>query len=185
MMSEEALNDVRRVLQEPMTDGGQEMPDWDSFGSRVVYEMEGWVHEDIDEENFTRATEASLTTEANLEFDEMLFANIINLDSWLRPEWRERMANEIDIGDRSFTPNWDGVTVRLDLRSDEVVKAAEQRAGEDATEPVYVLANWVYLAEKRDHIPFAGTLRAALERVEKRDDQPNDANTEEYGGGRL
>jgi hypothetical protein len=161
------------------------MTDWSDFGSRVVYEMEGWIHKDINNDTFTRATEAQVTTEADLKFDEVFEANIINLDSWLRESWTERMAREIDLGGgRTFTPDWDEVTVRLDLRSDEVVKAAEQRAGEDATEAAYVLGNWVYLAEKRDHIPSAMTLRTAFERVNERRDQPDDATTEEYGGGR-
>lgn len=161
------------------------MTDFEDFGSRVTYEMEGWVHEDIDTDNFTRATESQLTTEADLKFDELLFANIINLDSWLHVTWKERMAREIEIHpNRTFVPNWDEVTVRLDLYNDEVIEAAEKRAAEDHTEAAYVLGGWVHLAEKRDHIPSAYDLQSAYERVAEREDQPDDSTTEEHHGGR-
>jgi len=161
------------------------MTDFDNFDSRIMYEMEGWIQEGIDTDQFTRATEATVTTETNLKYDELLRANIINLDAFLHETWSERITNQIDLGDgKTFIGNFKETTLRLDLRSDEVVKAAEARAAEDNSKAAYVLGNWVYLAKKADHIPSAFTIETAFERVSQRPDQPDDATTEEYGGGK-
>lgn len=159
------------------------MKDFRYFDSRVIYEMEGWVFEDLDTDQFTRATEARTVTETDLKFDEELLSNIINLDSWLHDSWAERMASEFDIGNgRTFEPDWNEVTVRLDLFRDEIIEGAEKRAAEDHTETAYVLAQWVYLAEKREHIPSCTELKMAYEEVAKRDDQPDDSTTDNYEG---
>lgn len=159
------------------------MSDFSDFDSRICYEMEGWVFEDIDTDQFTRATEAQAVSEMDLKFDEQLFANIINLDGWLHDHWAERMAHEFDIGDgRTFEPDWKEVTVRLDLFRDEVIEAAEKRAAEDHTEAAYVLGSWVYLAEEASHIPMCTELKMAYKEIAKREGQPDDSTTENYEG---
>jgi len=160
------------------------MTDFDNFDSRIVYEMKGWMQEEVDTDQFTRATEATVTTKTDLKYDEMLRANIINLDAFLHETWSERITSRIDLGDgKTFVVDFEETTLRLDLRSDEVVKAAEARAAEDNSKVAYTLANWVYLASIADHIPSAYTLEVAYGRISQRDDQPDDATTEEYGRG--
>jgi len=161
------------------------MTDFDTFGSRIVYDMNGWIQTDIDTDQFTRATEASVTTEADLRYDEMLYANIINLDAFLHETWQAQITGEIDLGNEQvFLVDFDETTLRLDLRSNELIEGAEARAGEDCTEAAYVLGNWAYLANKADHIASSFSIECAFERVAERSDQPDDATMEEYGGGR-
>jgi hypothetical protein len=159
------------------------MTNYKTYDSRVIYEMEGHLRTNLNTDNFTRATEASVTNEADLKYDELLHANIINLDSWLMPSWAERLSEKIELENGVFYPDFNNTTVRLDLRSNELVEAAQQRADEDCTEAAYILGSWVYLAEKRDHIPSAYTIQTAFERVSGWPNQPDDATTEEYRGG--
>jgi len=148
--------------------------------------MEGWMQEEIDTDQFTRATEATVKTRANLVYDEVLRANIINLDGFLHGTWSERITNEIDLGNRkTFVIDFREVTANLDLRTDELVKAAESRAAEDNSKAAYVLGNWVYIARKADHIPSALAIETAFERVSQQPDQPDDATNEELGGGKY
>jgi len=190
MLSQETAEAAKdNLAPQVMADGGIDTStDWDTFTSRVVYEMEGSLVEQPDPESINRrATEARLMADTTLEYDEVLKANIINLDSWLRDDWAERRPGEMEIdGARVFVPDYrNGVEVRLDLFLDEVVEAAEQRANEDATHPAYVLGSWSHLADEADHIKSGhGTIRKAFERVTERDDAPKDATDEEYGGGR-
>jgi len=188
MLSDDAAEAAKDALgPRVMADGGSTRK-WDTFESRVVYEMQGTMVEHPDPKTIERrAAEASLHSAATLEYDEMLKANIINLDSWLMPTWAERMPREIELdNDRTFAPKWrEGVEVSLDVFKGEVIEAAEQRAGEDATHPAYVLGSWAYLAAEADHLKSGQrTIEKAFEEVCERPDAPDDATTDEFGGGR-
>lgn len=161
------------------------MTDFDEFESRAVYTLEGWVSEDVDENEFTKATQASITTEATLEYDEMLRASIVNLDAWLNPNWKERFTNEFKISDeKTFIPDSNETSLTLDIRGKELIEGAKARAAEDNTEAAYVLGGWAYQAKKADHISSTIVFEGAFERVSNQSDQPDDATMESYDGGR-
>jgi hypothetical protein len=194
MMSEETLNEVRRVLQEPMTDGGQESPDWESFSAGIQYEVDVTVIEDVSVSGLPKHTDGSnVALRSNikdrLSWTEDLESNIINLDGYLHDHWSEGSSREWETEDgRTLVPDWDRVELSLQIPLDELLKAAKQRASEDSSHFAYVMGNWAYLAEKADHVSdtsaraLRGQFREVMESPEY--ETPDDATCEEhYGGG--
>jgi hypothetical protein len=195
------LNKARRQMQEPMTDGGMEMPeylteedpDWNSFTAHVAYSIPGTVVESIEDDDLPRSRgqfgDLRDAAKKEMKFSEPLNANIINLESWLRDDWLEMMgmSEEMDIGGkRTFLANLQEAEIHIELQTSEIVKAARQRGKEDARHFLYVIGSWTYLAEKHDHVSdmTASRLRGAFEESKKAAiSPPTDATCDEYRGG--
>lgn len=192
---------ARRQMQEPMTDGGMEMPEylttekpeWGDFSAHVAYTIPGKVVESIDDSDLPRSRgqfgDLRDSSEKEMKFNEPLNANIINLESWLRDDWLEMMgmSEEIDIGNgRTFLADLRAAEIHIELNTSEIVMAARQRGKEDSRHFLYVIGSWTYLAEKHDHVSSmtARSLRLAFERAKKNAvSAPDDATCEEYRGG--
>ena len=204
MISEENLRKAREVLQndEIVTDGGmpyymtEEPDDWSNFTSEVHVEVMGSILEKVEDGSVTGRRDAKEVTIQDsamrlMEWREPLEANIINLEAWLHDHWLETVAikEEMELEDgRIFLPDLYTAEVDIELDRGELIHAARQRAGEDSTHFLYVLGNWTYLAEKNDHVSSGtydtlwNTFRLGREKCLN---PPEDATTEEFGGGRI
>lgn len=169
----------------------QDSFDWASFEAFVSISITGRVIESLDDEKFDIHGAKGVTLErgvqSSLEWEEMLHANIIQIDGFLHDTYNERFPREFDLGDgRRFIPQWDHVTLSFGVPRDELKKAARERGKEDAIHHCYVLGNWAYLARNADHVDRSSTkmfVTAFEESLGEDPTAPEDATYEEYGGG--
>lgn len=204
MISEENLEKARDVLNDEqiVTDGGmptymtEDPDDWSDGISDVHVEVMGSILEKVEDGSVTGRRDAKELTIQDaamrqMEWRESLGANIINLEAWLHDHWLETVAikEEMELEDgRIFLPDFRTAEVRMSIDRGKLIQAARQRAKEDSTHFLYILGNWTYLAEKNDHVS-SGTYDTLWNTFrlgrEKCFNPPEDATTEEFGGGRI
>lgn len=146
---------------------------------------ERFENRDIESTSFSDVKMEGMVKEI-LTLTQHLGLSLINADAFLSPNWAENQPRSIDLGSgRMFYPDYSTAQVTFDVSVESLRKAAQVRAAEDATETLYVLGNWTYLAKEESHIEES-TLRviqrAFVEEMQEADDPPDDATTEEFGG---
>lgn len=165
------------------------MTDWEGSEARAIYEVEGRIElatEDPESIGFNQDTTNVSFCGSELEQVEELGANIVNIDGWFNPVKFYEAPQILDMGDGAkFIPDYGTVELRFDVPRGELIDAAKQRAAEDETHIAYVLGDWAYRAENCGHVesskPFSRAFGWAKLNIE---DWPEDATTEEAGGGR-
>jgi hypothetical protein len=168
--------------------------DWSNYGSRVTYEIPGTMAWDVEDDDLPRSRGEGGTINSDeevvMDFTEKLDASIINIEAWLHDHWLEtiELGEYHEVGEgRVFLADLREAEVSIDFHDVEIVKAARQRAMEDSTHFLYVLGNWTYLAEKNDHVKdrTGQRLHRIFEKAKQNSpNPPNDANCDEFGGGR-
>lgn len=157
---------------------------FNDFSGRIAYKIKGTVvsEKEVEDDSIEAM---QLLEEAWVDFEEVLGANMVNLDAYFSEDWAEHIHVNFDFEDRTFSPDWNSAEAGLHIPKEELIQAAEQRAEEDNTELGYVLGDWSYRAEKADHIRYDGVLVDTFAEVQARNDQPDDASDRIYGGGRY
>lgn len=173
-----------------------ESSDFEDFDARIAYEVPGVMSYEVDDEDLLLPREKGdngvINTDngATMEFTEELGASIINVEAWLHDHFLETIelddVSEIGEG-RFFHADLRNTELTVEFHRYEIVKAARQRAREDRSHFLYVLGNWAYLAEKNDHVTTKTARR--FERFFEHAKQnsinpPEDATTDEFGGGK-
>lgn len=140
--------------------GDELVPQYERWNGYLYVKMEGVLIEHTPKGTLRN-------DDFTFEKDRDIGASLINIDAYLRSTWAENFPREYQLDeDRSFTPDYgERVELTIDASVKEIHLAAVQRASEDNDHPLHVLGNWVYLAERGDHLnPTVGsTFRAAFE----------------------
>lgn len=156
----------------------------------MVYDLYGLIDEDVrvvDED----VSHERLTSPVkhNLELSKMIGLDGVNLETWFRGSWKGmHIGPSFDLEDGRSFRMMDNPEPQIDLIGMDVrylIRCARTRAAEDGIpHGGYVLASWVYLASRADHVRNDSRLRVALDAYKDADPNfPQDVSRERSDGG--
>lgn len=129
--------------------------DWKSTDSNIVIRVRATKKEPLP----GGRDELYFVTEGDMEHHIHLGASLLNVDYYLQPpadlfyDFNSEFRGATD--DAVFYTGFSDYEFAYNLYEDELRRAAHQRAQEDSTHAVNVLAEWLWLAGGADHVSRA------------------------------
>lgn len=96
--------------------------------------------------------DAKLINETRLQLQFKPQKSLVNLDYWFDPGFSVDWPDTVEYGDHTFTLVGSNADLHMMLYDRELRAAARQRAAEDRTHAVNVLASWLHQSEGKDHL---------------------------------